>query len=54
MDTQKVDMYIMANQKYFPAEKMIFIRERLLSMDDAKFPISEEHKYELHSPVRIR
>ena len=39
MDTQKVDMYIMANQKYFPAEKMIFIRERLLSMDDAKFPM---------------
>ena len=39
MDTQKVDMYIMANQKYFPAEKMIFIRERLLSLDDAKFPM---------------
>lgn len=26
MDQQKVDMYIMTNQKYFPAEKIMLIK----------------------------
>lgn len=37
MDAQKVDFYIMANQKYFPAEKMVYLREKLMSMDESKF-----------------
>ena len=37
MDQQKVDMYIMSNQKYFPAEKIMYLKEKLLSMDEAKF-----------------
>lgn len=37
MDSQKVDMYIMTNQKYFPSEKLVYIREKLASMDDSKF-----------------
>lgn len=37
MDQQKVDMYIMSNQKYFPAEKIMYLKEKLLSMDESKF-----------------
>ena len=37
MDQQKVDMFIMTNQKYLPAEKMIIIKEKLLALDDDKF-----------------
>ena len=37
MDQQKVDMYIMSNQKYFPAEKIMYLKEKLLAMDEAKF-----------------
>lgn len=37
MDKNKVDMYIMTNQKYFPNDKIMTIRERLLAMDDEKF-----------------
>lgn len=37
MDQQKVDMYIMTNQKYFPAEKIMYLKEKLLSMDESKF-----------------
>lgn len=37
MDQQKVDMYIMTNQKYFPAEKIMLIKERLLALDEQKF-----------------
>lgn len=36
MDMQKVDMYIMTNQKYLPAEKIPMLRERLLVADDNK------------------
>lgn len=37
MDQQKVDMYIMSNQKYFPAEKIMYLKEKLLAMDESKF-----------------
>ena len=37
MDQNKVDMYIMTNQKYFPAEKIMYIKEKLASMDENKF-----------------
>ena len=36
MDMQKVDMYIMTNQKYLPAEKIQLLRDRLLAADDNK------------------
>ena len=37
MDMQRVDMYIMTNQKYFPAEKLPFLRDRLLICDYQRF-----------------
>lgn len=41
MDAQKVDMFIMANGKYFAEEKISFIRTRLLELDDSRWvPIS--------------
>ena len=36
MDQQRVDMYIMSNQKYFPAEKIMYLKEKLLSADENK------------------
>lgn len=39
MDQQKLDMYIMTNQKYFPAEKIMYLKEKLASMDDSKFSL---------------
>ena len=30
-------MYIMTNQKYFPAEKIMLIKERLLALDEQRF-----------------
>ena len=38
-DQTRVDMYIMANQKYFPAEKMVYLKERLASLDEGKFAL---------------
>ncbi|MCL2546239.1 MAG: TM2 domain-containing protein [Oscillospiraceae bacterium] len=39
MDQQKVDMYIMTNQKYFPAEKIMYLKEKLLAMPEEKFTL---------------
>ncbi|MEZ4357716.1 MAG: TM2 domain-containing protein [Eubacteriales bacterium] len=37
MDKEKVDFYIMTNNKYFPEEKILFLREKLSCLDDEKF-----------------
>ena len=39
MDQQKVDMWIMANQKYFPSEKVVYLKEKLMEMPDEKFTL---------------
>ena len=39
VDRQKVDMFLMTNQKYFPAEKIMYLREKLAAMDDSKFSL---------------
>ena len=37
MDVQKVDMYLMANGKFFEGANIPMIRENLLKADDSKF-----------------
>lgn len=39
MDPNKVDMFIIANSKYFDSHHLNAIRERLLALDDSKWPI---------------
>ncbi|MBO7590765.1 MAG: TM2 domain-containing protein [Prevotella sp.] len=36
MEQQKVDMFMMVNNKYFPESQILFIRERLLAADESK------------------
>lgn len=36
-DQNKVDMYIMTNQKYFPPEKIMYLKEKLSTADDSRF-----------------
>ena len=49
MEQAKLDMYVMTNQKYFPAEKMMFLKEKLkdISQDSILFdrPISQNVAY---------
>ncbi len=37
MDSQKVDMYIMSNSKFFEGSQIPYIREQLLQMDENKW-----------------
>lgn len=39
MDAQKVDMFLMANSKFFESHQMNMIRERLVALDDSKWPL---------------
>ncbi len=39
MEQQRLDMYLMTNQKYFPAEKIVYIKEKLKNIDDDKFSL---------------
>ena len=39
MTQDKVDTYIMTNQKYFPAEKVVFLKQKLLETDETKFSL---------------
>lgn len=40
MDAQKVDMFIMTNQKYLPPEKIVFVKQKLMAADDDKFTMA--------------
>lgn len=51
MDQQRVDMYLMANQKYFPSEKIMYLKERLLMADENK--MSMISTVELKDPTTI-
>lgn len=39
MDAQKVDMFIIANQKNLPADKIVYLREKMLAADEGKFAL---------------
>lgn len=51
MDTQRVDLYILNNQKYFPAEKIIYLKEKLAQVDATRFDLVTST--ELKDPTTI-
>ncbi len=51
MNVQTVDNYIILNQKYFPGDKIFFLKERLYAMDEQRFSMLST--VELKDPVVI-
>ena len=39
MDSQKVDLFLVSNQKYFEPGQILFIKDRLLALEDDKFAL---------------
>lgn len=39
MEAQKVDMFIMSNAKFFESHHLNSIRDRLIALDDSKWPL---------------
>lgn len=53
MDAQKVDMFIMSNAKYFDSFQVNMIRERLLTVDDAKWGMISIQQFKEPSTMLI-
>ena len=51
MDAQKVDLFVMTNQKYFPAEKIVYLKDKLLQTNESK--INLVTSTELKDPTTI-
>ena len=45
MDTQKLDMFLMANAKFFPSSQLGFIRDSLSKMPAEKWPIVQTMQF---------
>lgn len=45
MDTQKVDLFIMSNGKYFEPHQVHQIREQLLNADDSRWPMIQSLQF---------
>lgn len=39
LDQQKIDMYLMTNHKYFPQDKIVYLKDKLRTMDEDKFSL---------------
>lgn len=39
LEQNKIDMYIMTNQKYFPEDKILYLKDKLRTMDDENFSL---------------
>lgn len=51
VDKQKVDMFLMSNQKYFPTEKMMYLKDKLYRLTEDKFALLAT--IELKDPTTI-
>ena len=51
MDRQRVDMYLMTNSKYFPQEKVPYIKGKLSRFDDNRFMMATST--ELKDPTTL-
>jgi hypothetical protein len=45
MDANRVDMFMIANSKYFESHHLNSVRERLLQLDDSKWPIVQTMQF---------
>ena len=44
MDQNQIDIYITTNAKYFPSEKIVYVKEKLKGIDEAKFGLVQSMK----------
>lgn len=51
MDANKVDLYLMANAKYFLPQHINYLRERLLNLDESRWVML--HTADIHDPGNV-
>lgn len=45
MEVQRVDMFIMTNGKFFESHQVGMIREKLITLDDSKWPLLQTFQF---------
>jgi TM2 domain-containing membrane protein YozV len=53
MESQKVDMFMIANNKYFEGHHLNSVREKLLSLDDTKWPLVQTLQFKNPDTAQI-
>jgi TM2 domain-containing membrane protein YozV len=53
MELQKVDMFILSNAKFFESHHINAIRDRLIALDDSKWPVLSTVQYKDPSTTLI-
>ena len=53
MTQDRVDMFIMSNQKYLPAEKIVFLKQKLLEADETKFSLATSIEFKDPTTILI-
>jgi TM2 domain-containing membrane protein YozV len=53
MDAQKVDMFMIANNKYFEGHHLNSVREKLLILDDTKWPLVQTLQFKNPDTAQI-
>jgi TM2 domain-containing membrane protein YozV len=51
MEAQKVDMFLMANGKYFAPNNTLLVRDKLLALDDSRWPVVQTLQFK--SPTTL-
>lgn len=53
MDTQKIDMFVGLNSKYFNARDLMIIKQKLEQMDDSKFYLIQDITFQNPTTILI-
>ena len=53
MDRQKVDIFITTNQKFFPSEKIMYLKDKLSTVSDEKFATISAVKFKNPTAVLV-
>ena len=53
LDQNKINMYVMTNQKYFPEEKIVYLKDKLRTIDEEKFSLISTIELKDPTPVLI-
>lgn len=53
MESQKVDMFIMANGKYFESHQVALVRDQLLSADESKWGVIQTLQFKSPTTMLI-
>lgn len=53
MESSRVDMFMMANSKYFEAHHLNSVREKLLSLDDSKWQSAQIMQFKTPDTAQI-